>query len=670
MPQAFNFSGIPDVKTAPPPSASGYNFDGIQAEPTFKAHAEIPTADQLAAAQTPADRVRILSQTPVGQDLDTIKNFVKLWADHGPHAVVEGIKNFIAGNYTKGAHQVITGAGITALPMVAGPLASAAVAAPVATGLAVAGTVGVGYAGQQIAEKSASALGATPDQATLAGDVGAFAGGVGGSKIGEAFNSARLSWAATRRTAQGAQSSLQLRQAVPPTKSAPYTTDQFQRAMPYFDLEHGQTPITSVQGLREAADNAVSGIEAHIEGLVQVNPTDTIRTNPIAAVKARLSQSVRGDAMSQGLKELSDLNLDQPITVVDAERIRKQLNAENTAILRKNSYDVATARAADPGFAAREAAVQSLRDGIYQQLEDRGVQGVRQLRQDEGAVIAMRRAIERQIFAGDKAVPRSAPISLPRQLAATGLRLTPTPAVIADPVARLLVPKNLTRDALVEKAFQSRVPGAVPNVPMARGTVVSGSEPVPPVAGGPAPVTPPAGSMGPATNAGLPPAPAPTLPAYREPITPAPADPTPPPETATSYRGHHTAPDATNGAPLNDLTGGGRIYPDDVYGPKGQQFYGTRTAGLDTPAFKVIQAAKGKPNAYVTVYRAVPSGTQQKLLPGDWVTISKSYAMNHGTAWLNGDYDIIATKVKASDIYTNGDSILEWGFHPNNAKQP
>ncbi len=142
------------------------------------------------------------------------------------------------------------------------------------------------------------------------------------------------------------------------------------------------------------------------------------------------------------------------------------------------------------------------------------------------------------------------------------------------------------------------------------------------------------------------------------------------PAEVASYQGHHVPPTPESGAPLHDLTGKGRIYPDDVYGPNGSQYYGTGVKGMDQPAFKIIQAAKDKPKSLVTVYRTVPSGTQSELNPGDWVTISKDYAINHGTAWLHGDYDIISKKVKASDIYTNGDSILEWGYHPAKGGPP
>jgi hypothetical protein len=44
------------------------------------------------------------------------------------------------------------------------------------------------------------------------------------------------------------------------------------------------------------------------------------------------------------------------------------------------------------------------------------------------------------------------------------------------------------------------------------------------------------------------------------------------------------------------------------------------------------------------------------------VTTSKSYAHEHGGHALNGNYDIITGKVKASDLYNPGDSIAEMGY--------
>jgi len=186
-----------------------------------------------------------------------------------------------------------------------------------------------------------------------------------------------------------------------------------------------------------------------------------------------------------------------------------------------------------------------------------------------------------------------------------------------------------------------------------------------------------------------------------------------------SYRGSHTAPSRDFGAPLHDLTGGGQMYPADVYSSKAAQFYGGNLP-YDQKAFSIAQQYKDKPNALVTIYRAVPkdisnseklatlekqmaaymkrgtlpkdadnysSGSKwydaayekreqlrkmpdepsnevNKINAGDWVTLTREYAKDHGESALNGEYKIISQKVKAKDVFTNADSIHEFGYQP------
>lgn len=189
-----------------------------------------------------------------------------------------------------------------------------------------------------------------------------------------------------------------------------------------------------------------------------------------------------------------------------------------------------------------------------------------------------------------------------------------------------------------------------------------------------------------------------------------------------SYRGQHTAPGPDFGAPLHDLTGGGQMYPDDIYSSKAAQYYGDRVP-YDQKAVSIAQKYRNKPNAPVTIYRAVPKetsnseklseiekqmaaymkrgtlpkdsftdngsqwyewayGEREKLrnLPdeqskqinninaGDWVTLTREYAKNHGESALKGKYKIISKKVKAEDVWTNADSIHEFGYQPKETK--
>lgn len=138
-----------------------------------------------------------------------------------------------------------------------------------------------------------------------------------------------------------------------------------------------------------------------------------------------------------------------------------------------------------------------------------------------------------------------------------------------------------------------------------------------------------------------------------------------PAQSLLDYRGSHTAPGPDFGAPLHDLTGGGQMYPADVYSPKAAQYYGTGYPKADKEAFDLAKRVKGNPDAEVTMYRAVPNNKDiTDINAGDWVTLSKDYAKTHGESALQGDYKIISKKVKAKDLWTNADSIHEFGYHP------
>lgn len=187
-------------------------------------------------------------------------------------------------------------------------------------------------------------------------------------------------------------------------------------------------------------------------------------------------------------------------------------------------------------------------------------------------------------------------------------------------------------------------------------------------------------------------------------------------QAVDEYGMEHRPPSPDSGAPLHDVTGGGDYYPDDFYGPNGLKYYGTGEDVADRESYNVIQSVKNKPNATVTIYRAIPKNlsNSEKLakveadmaaylkrgtLPkdaitsdgsawydkayeirdslrskpdekiekieinsGDWVTLSKKYAKDHGESALNGDYKIISKKVKAKELFTNGDSLNEFGY--------
>lgn len=127
----------------------------------------------------------------------------------------------------------------------------------------------------------------------------------------------------------------------------------------------------------------------------------------------------------------------------------------------------------------------------------------------------------------------------------------------------------------------------------------------------------------------------------------------------TDYRGSHSAPNAeVYGATLDDLT---KIMPANVYAPEGKQLYGLGDRLVDSEWRIAALKAKGKPDAEIEVYRAVPKGVKD-INSGDWVTTSKTYAQQHGERTLDGDYEIIKRKVKARTLSSEG-YPYEFGYN-------
>jgi hypothetical protein len=134
-----------------------------------------------------------------------------------------------------------------------------------------------------------------------------------------------------------------------------------------------------------------------------------------------------------------------------------------------------------------------------------------------------------------------------------------------------------------------------------------------------------------------------------------------------SYRGTHTAPNAKRyGATLDDLT---KILPDDVYSQEGKRLYGYGDRLIDSEWRTAALKTRGKPNAEIEIFRAVPKGVKE-INDGDWVSTSKAYAKTHGESTLNGEYDIISKKVKAKTLSTEG-YPYEYGYNevPNFPRQ-
>lgn len=126
------------------------------------------------------------------------------------------------------------------------------------------------------------------------------------------------------------------------------------------------------------------------------------------------------------------------------------------------------------------------------------------------------------------------------------------------------------------------------------------------------------------------------------------------------YRMDHTAPGRDGySQSIDNLSG---LYPDDFYSLNGPMYYGTGEEIMDRKAWHILNRVKGRPNALIEIYRAAPKGTGETITNGDWVTIVRDYAVEHGKANLDGNYQIVSKIARARDVFTDANSILEQGY--------
>ena len=129
-------------------------------------------------------------------------------------------------------------------------------------------------------------------------------------------------------------------------------------------------------------------------------------------------------------------------------------------------------------------------------------------------------------------------------------------------------------------------------------------------------------------------------------------------EETDSYRMRHSAPRRADefGSPATDVE---EMMPGFYENPN---LYGSGYAQADKESRSAIMAIRGKPNAPVTIYRAVPESVD-KINPGDWVTLSPTYAKEHLRSNVSGG-KVLSQIIPAKDLWFDGDSVNEFGYDP------
>ncbi len=133
------------------------------------------------------------------------------------------------------------------------------------------------------------------------------------------------------------------------------------------------------------------------------------------------------------------------------------------------------------------------------------------------------------------------------------------------------------------------------------------------------------------------------------------------------YRMMHHAPTAGNDLDVNLVAlAESDLVPADYW--EHPERYGIQYETGGWESFNKIKRAmdsvrNGK-SPSIRFYRAVPATVKEDYFRnGDWITPSKTYAVEHAKSNIDGPYRIIARAVKASDAWGNADSINEWGYN-------
>jgi hypothetical protein len=97
-------------------------------------------------------------------------------------------------------------------------------------------------------------------------------------------------------------------------------------------------------------------------------------------------------------------------------------------------------------------------------------------------------------------------------------------------------------------------------------------------------------------------------------------------------------------------------FGDDIYSKNALQFFGSGDP-RESSVVSLLRKLRGNPDGTVTIYRGVPADAADDINPGDWVTLHEGVAKDYGPK-------VLKKKVRAKDVTSWEDSLLEFGFYP------
>ena len=118
---------------------------------------------------------------------------------------------------------------------------------------------------------------------------------------------------------------------------------------------------------------------------------------------------------------------------------------------------------------------------------------------------------------------------------------------------------------------------------------------------------------------------------------------------------------------LKEVAQGFHAQPPEYFSARGPQIFGyNNESGVESldAIREIIRAEKAGISKKIKVYRTVPKNVADtKLKNRDWVSPSKTYAVNHGEhRFGEGEYKIISQEVAPDELWWDGNDIREWGY--------
>lgn len=132
-------------------------------------------------------------------------------------------------------------------------------------------------------------------------------------------------------------------------------------------------------------------------------------------------------------------------------------------------------------------------------------------------------------------------------------------------------------------------------------------------------------------------------------------------DASNDWRMGHRAPNRDSGVTIDNADA---VYGGDgsILSPMAHRYYGEGRS-YDVKAIMALNKAWRDPTGSITVYRAVPNGVEDsRLRNGDWVSPTREYAQQHGEMYFEDGFRIIEQKVPVRHLYTDGNSIHEFGY--------